>query len=1175
MSTYRRPTRHGHPGKLPTSVRLVALVALVPVNSLILALALVLAVVLGSDPGRAEADGAIARLAARILAETGVRGGIVVHLGCGDGRLTAALRASESFTVHGLDGNPANVRTAREHISGLGLYGPVSVERWSSRSLPYADNLINLVVAEPGVTEPGVTEPGVTEPGVADPVGAKTAVGEPTAAEPTAAEPAAIEPGYLVPREEIMRILAPGGVAYVRAADGSATDASSRIVKPRPGTIDEWSHFLHDAGNNAVARDEEVGPPRHLQWVAPPLWLRSHETPSGFQALVSSGGRVFYFFDEGPVGITDQRFPERWSLLCRDAFNGKLLWKRPVAPWGWPEWAAQKFEGQDWTEIPGGRTVVPDENQRSLVADGDRIYATLGFRSPLSILDAASGGLLATVKETEPVREVLASDGIVVVHASDPSAEGGARRRGQGAPPSRLVAVRGESGDVLWTKEADAIGVLLLAIDGGRVVFHRGGGLECLRLADGETLWQVDRLERKGRPLNLIAHDGIVLVYGQNALSAFDAKTGEPLWEKDGVPRSTGGESPDLFVASGVVWRGIVPIDGNLRPVGKSEDAMAVGYDLRTGEEERRIVARNLRSPEHHHRCYRNKATERYIISGMEGAEFLDLAGNDHCQNNWLRGACKLGIVPANGLLYVPPDQCFCQPGAKILGFVATRARAPSRQISVAKEARLERGETFGKVERTIGEASVSAEDWPTFRRNPARHGSTSSIVTPDAKPLWRAKLGGGLTAPVAAGGRVYVASRDAHTVHSLDAGTGEPLWRFVAGGRVDSPPTVHADLVIFGSADGRVYCLRASDGALLWRFLAAPSDRRIACFDQIESVWPVHGSVLVRDGVAYASAGRSTYLDGGIRVWALDPFSGEALHETTLEGPFPDFPDGRDFAFYVLGANSDVLVSEGEHVYLRQKKLSLTLEEVKTPVLSSKGAQDVGLHIFSTAGLLDGSWYNRTFWMYSKRWPGFQLANQAPKSGQLLVVDDESTYAVKVFYRRNVHSPMFFPGREGYLLFADRNFNEPQIVGEEGAREPVAWLPQSHIPRDGNPGLESAAFGRDKMIGYTRAEPPRWAAWVPVRIRAMVKAGDALFVAGPRDDFDEKDPHAALEGSKGVLLAAVSAKDGRILSERALEAPPVFDGLIAARGRLIVSLEDGTVACLGGKGDAGASAGR
>ena len=65
----------------------------------------------------------------------------------------------------------------------------------------------------------------------------------------------------------------------------------------------------------------------------------------------------------------------------------------------------------------------------------------------------------------------------------------------------------------------------------------------------------------------------------------------------------------------------------------------------------------------------------------------------------------------------------------------------------------------------------------------------------------------------------------------------------------------------------------------------------------------------------------------------------------------------------------------------------------------------------------------------------------------------------------------MFFPGKEGYLLFADLNSNEPQIVGEPGAREPIRWLPQSDYsrarPNGEMRGLESEAFGLDKMIGY------------------------------------------------------------------------------------------------------------
>ncbi|MHC4566087.1 MAG: outer membrane protein assembly factor BamB family protein, partial [Planctomycetota bacterium] len=251
---------------------------------------------------------------------------------------------------------------------------------------------------------------------------------------------------------------------------------------------------------------------------------------------------------------------------------------------------------------------------------------------------------------------------------------------------------------------------------------------------------------------------------------------------------------------------------------------------------------------------------------------------------------------------------------------------------------------------------------------------------------MWKTKLKGKLTAPVAWNKKVFVAKPDAHTVYALDRANGNVLWQFTAGGRVDSPPTIKDGLVLFGSADGRVYCLRASDGELVWRFLAAPTDQRVGSFDQIESTWPVHGSVLVTRGVAYFTAGRSTYLDGGIRVWGLNPVSGSIVHKGLLEGPHRSVDGERDLAFFILGANSDVLVSEGGHIYMRQKKMTPDLKEIEIDVLSSKGAQDVGMHVFSTSGLLDDSWYNRAFWMYSKRWPGFQLANQAPKTGQLLV---------------------------------------------------------------------------------------------------------------------------------------------------------------------------------------------
>ena len=41
--------------------------------------------------------------------------------------------------------------------------------------------------------------------------------------------------------------------------------------------------------------------------------------------------------DEGMIGIDNM--PHRWFLTARDAFNGVLLWKRPIAHWDWRHWS--------------------------------------------------------------------------------------------------------------------------------------------------------------------------------------------------------------------------------------------------------------------------------------------------------------------------------------------------------------------------------------------------------------------------------------------------------------------------------------------------------------------------------------------------------------------------------------------------------------------------------------------------------------------------------------------------------------------------------------------------------------------------------------------------------------------------------------------------------------------
>ena len=128
-------------------------------------------------------------------------------------------------------------------------------------------------------------------------------------------------------------------------------------------------------------------------------------------------------------------------------------------------------------------------------------------------------------------------------------------------------------------------------------------------------------------------------------------------------------------------------------------------------------------------------------------------------------------------------------------------------------------------------------------------------------------------------------------------------------------------------------------------------------------------------------------------------------------------------------------------------------------------------------------------------------------------------------------------------------------------------------------------AFRRPRSGGTTGSASfvrHRWAQDIPLLVRAMVKTGDTIFVAGPPDVIDEektfarimsRDPRiaeklaeqdAALVGGQGGVLQAVSAKDGSLLGEYQLDWLPSWDGMAAAQKRLFVSTTDGRVICLG-----------
>ena len=109
--------------------------------------------------------------------------------------------------------------------------------------------------------------------------------------------------------------------------------------------------------------------------------------------MVTCGGRLVYMLDDAPPGAIG--IPGRWSLYARDAFNGTLLWKKTLGRWGWEAWSGSPtLQGKN-----GGRFTQPIHIPRTLAVDKERVFVTLSYGGPVTVLDARTGKLVGAVEE--------------------------------------------------------------------------------------------------------------------------------------------------------------------------------------------------------------------------------------------------------------------------------------------------------------------------------------------------------------------------------------------------------------------------------------------------------------------------------------------------------------------------------------------------------------------------------------------------------------------------------------------------------------------------------------------------------------------------------------------------------------------------------------------------------
>jgi outer membrane protein assembly factor BamB len=303
------------------------------------------------------------------------------------------------------------------------------------------------------------------------------------------------------------------------------------------------------------------------------------------------------------------------------------------------------------------------------------------------------------------------------------------------------------------------------------------------------------------------------------------------------------------------------------------------------------------------------------------------------------------------------------------------------------------------------------------------------------------------------------------------------------------------------------VYSVRASDGALAWRWRAAREERRIEVRGQLESVSPVHGSVLIQDDVVHLTAGRSSYTDGGIDLCRIDPGTGETLSRTSIYSPDPE--TGRQPAHLapaiMPGSRSDILSADGSHLYLQDAVFDKQGVRQSTP----------SPHLFALTGFLDDSWPHRSYWIF-----GAECSLATGCSGR----DKNLLY--------------------GRLLA----FDDTRIFGY--GRKSVHWSNQ----------LQDGPY---RLFAVNRAEGTEaWTKPPAVQVRAMLLADKLLFVAGPpAEAVDRPDGR---DESQPALLVALSAADGSELARYQLDDSPVFDGMAAAAGRLYIALENGRLVCMG-----------
>ncbi len=609
------------------------------------------------------------RAARTILAQSGVRKGYCLVLGCGTGRLAYELAKHSQLMIYGIEPDAKKVAAARAALDSAGLYGTrVCIDHGDLDALPYSDYFANLVVSDNALVTDRLQFSASEAHRVLKPCGGVLLIGQSSRGGRF----------FQTPSEtRLSRWASAGDFDDDYEVDDKAGVTWLRYVRGPLKGAGSWTHQYGGPGNTASSDDRLVKCPLGVLWYGEP---GANQFPSRHDrnvAPLSINGRVFV------QGVNMEK--DEHHVTCFDAYNGMQYWRRV---------------------IPDVERLYMAVECSNLACNEDSLFVATGVKCLR--LDVASGRTKSTY-EAPSFEDGKAREWAYVAVVGDLLF--GSTFNGPQYSDS-VFAVDIESGERLWIHRGEKIRNNTICLSEGRML-----------LADDRVTSEQRQKTLQPKQQALAANPDIDEAGAEKELSesdvrmvvALDTATGQKLWERpldltgcsetrpywwtmgpdkkdtlsaichDGVllfiAAHVDGHAWCFFLAGDYSYRRGVALsaeDGSLlwskslgykiRPlvIGDTIYAEPWAFDLHTGEQKMRThpvtgkpVVWEFQRPGHH--CGMISGCPNTLLFRSFYTGYYDLVADEGVSHfAGYRPGCWLNQIPANGLVIQPEASSGC-----------------------------------------------------------------------------------------------------------------------------------------------------------------------------------------------------------------------------------------------------------------------------------------------------------------------------------------------------------------------------------------------------------------------------------------------------------------------------------------------------------------------------------